>query len=98
MYFLKLNEYVLIKRKEKVMLNILWPTFIIISYIYSIIFGKVEAVNNEIFNSVKDAINLSIDLLRNNVFVVWINENSTRNKINEWVYKNIRSIIKLFIS
>ena len=59
------------------MLNVIWPLFIIASYIYAIITGNVENINKEIFNSVNSAVNLSISLLRNNVFVVWNNENST---------------------
>lgn len=45
------------------MLNIIWPIFIIISYIYATIIGNIEKVNVEIFNSVNEAITLSINLL-----------------------------------
>lgn len=45
------------------MLNIIWPIFIIISYIYAIITGNIEKVNVEIFNSVNEAVSLSINLL-----------------------------------
>lgn len=45
------------------MLNIIWPLFIIISYIYATITGNIENVNIEIFNSVNEAISLSISLL-----------------------------------
>ena len=45
------------------MLNIIWPIFIIISYIYAIITGNIEKVNVEIFNSVNEAVSLSISLL-----------------------------------
>lgn len=51
------------KRKEDKMLNIIWPIFIIISYIYAIITGNVEKINNEVFNSVNEAVSLSISLL-----------------------------------
>lgn len=45
------------------MLNIIWPIFIIISYIYAIITGNIEKVNVENFNSVNEAVSLSISLL-----------------------------------
>jgi len=45
------------------MLNIIWPIFIIISYIYAIITGNIDKVNIEIFNSVNEAVSLSISLL-----------------------------------
>ena len=45
------------------MLNIIWPIFIIISYTYATFTGNIEAVNTEIFNSVNEAVSLSISLL-----------------------------------
>lgn len=45
------------------MLNILWPVFIILSFIYAIISGKINEVNNGIFESVADAVELSITFL-----------------------------------
>lgn len=44
------------------MLNILWPIFIIISYIYAILNGNLENVNNSIFESTENAVNLTITL------------------------------------
>ena len=45
------------------MLNILWPIFIILSVIYAIIFGNIEEVNTGIFNSLSEAVELSITFL-----------------------------------
>ena len=45
------------------MLNILWPTFIILSFTYGLICGKANEINNEIFNSLTDAVELSITFL-----------------------------------
>ena len=45
------------------MLNIIWPVFIIISYIYAIYVGKVAEINNSIFESCKSAVDLSITFL-----------------------------------
>ena len=46
-----------------VLLNLIWPIFIIISFVYAILFGNVEALNKSIFSSVEEAVNLSISLL-----------------------------------
>lgn len=45
------------------MLNIIWPIFIIISYIYAIFAGNVTQINNSIFESCKSAVDLSITFL-----------------------------------
>ena len=42
------------------MLNKIWPVFIIISIIYGFIYGKIEDVNNAVFNSASEAVNLTI--------------------------------------
>lgn len=45
------------------MLNIIWPVFIIVSFIYAILNGRVAEVNSSIFESIKLAVDLSISLL-----------------------------------
>ena len=45
------------------MLNIVWPIFIIISFSYAIFSGNLENLNSSVFDSVNDAINLTISLL-----------------------------------
>lgn len=45
------------------MLNLIWPLFLIISFIYAIFNGRVAEVNNSIFESTKLAVELSISLL-----------------------------------
>ncbi len=45
------------------MLNTIWPLFLIISFVYAIIVGRVEEVNNAIFTSTKDAVELTLNLL-----------------------------------
>lgn len=42
------------------MLNILWPILIIISYVYAFFSGNIENINNGIFESCKDAVQLTI--------------------------------------
>ncbi len=55
------------------MLNKIWPVFIIISFSYAIFSGNLEQLNSSIFQSTNDAISLSINLLRNDLFVEWHN-------------------------
>ena len=45
------------------MLNIIWPLFLIISFIYAILNGRVGEVNNSIFESTKLVVELCISLL-----------------------------------
>lgn len=45
------------------MLNIIWPLFLIISFIYAILNGRVGEVNNSIFESTRLAVELCISLL-----------------------------------
>ena len=45
------------------MLNTIWPLFLIISFVYAIIVGRIEEVNNAIFTSTKDAVELTLNLL-----------------------------------
>lgn len=45
------------------MLNIVWPIFIIISFTYAIFSGNLQNLNNSIFNSTADAIELTLSLL-----------------------------------
>lgn len=42
------------------MLNIIWPAFILISFIYGILRGNVEAINSSIFESATNAVELCI--------------------------------------
>ena len=45
------------------MLNIIWPIFIVISCAYGILTGRINQLNDAIFASAKDAINLCITFL-----------------------------------
>jgi len=44
------------------MLNIIWPLFIIISFLYALINGRLQDINNSIFESAKTAVELTITL------------------------------------
>lgn len=45
------------------MLNILWPLFIILSFVYGLISGRVNEINIGIFKSLSDAVELSLTFL-----------------------------------
>ena len=65
------------------MLNILWPIFIIISYVYSCFSGNINDVNNGIFESCKSAVELTITFF--GTITLWcgimkIAENSSLSK------------------
>lgn len=62
----KLKEYVrgmrIDKEWRKKMLNFLWPILIIISFLFSLINGSIENINNSIFESIDKVINITITL------------------------------------
>ena len=45
------------------MLNILWPMFIISSFVYAIFAGKIPDINNSIFEATETAVELSLSIL-----------------------------------
>lgn len=45
------------------MLNILWPIFLVVSFVYAILLGRVSEINNSIFESTKSAVELGISML-----------------------------------
>lgn len=45
------------------MLNIIWPMFIIISFVYAILVGNIQQVNSGIFESAENAVSLTITFI-----------------------------------
>lgn len=76
------------------MLNIIWPIFIIVSFIYAILNGRVAEVNNSIFESTKLAVELSISLL--GTICLWngIMQIATKTSIVKHLSKLLNPIIK----
>ena len=76
------------------MLNIIWPIFIIISFTFAIFSGNIDNLNESIFSSTADAVNLSISLL--GTICMWngIMQIATKTSIIEKITK----ILKPFIS
>ena len=75
------------------MLNIIWPIFLIISFIYAIYSGKIAEVNNGIFNSTKEAVNLCLVLVGNMCFWCGIMNIVSKTKITEKINKLLKPIL-----
>lgn len=76
------------------MLNIIWPAFIILSFIYALLTGRINEINNGIFESVSDAVELSITFL--GTICLWngIMEIVKRTSLIEKLTKFLNPIIK----
>ena len=76
------------------MLNLTWPIFIIIAFIYAIFVGNVDSINNSIFESTESAVNLSISLL--GTICLWngIMEIASKTSIIDKLTKFLRPLIK----
>lgn len=72
------------------MLNIIWPVFIILSFVYALATGKVDEVNNGIFESAKSAVELSITFL--GTICLWngimeiVKKTTLMNKLTKLLY------------
>lgn len=76
------------------MLNILWPIFIIISIIYSIFSGNVENLNNSVFESTKNAVDLTLTLIGTTCLWSGIMEIASKTQIIEYLSKFLKLIVK----
>ena len=75
------------------MLNFIWPIFIIISYIFGIFSGNLESLNESIFSSTKDAVDLSINLLGTMCLWNGIMKIASNTSIIEKINKFLKPII-----
>ena len=76
------------------MLNIIWPIFIILSFIYAILNGRVSEVNNSVFESTKLAVELSISLLGTMCLWNGLMQIASKTKIVKHLSKLLNPIIK----
>lgn len=76
------------------MLNIIWPLFLITSFVYAIFNGRVYEVNNSIFESTKLAVDLSISLL--GTICLWngIMQVASKTRIIEHLSKILKPIMR----
>lgn len=77
------------------MLNILWPIFIIISIIYAFFSGNMENLNNSIFESAENAVNLSLTLLGMSCMWSGIMEIASKTKIIDYLSQLLKHIMKI---
>ena len=77
------------------MLNIVWPIFIIISFSYAIFSGNLENLNSSVFNSVNDAINLSISLLGTMCLWCGIMQIASKTSIMDKLTKILKPLIRI---
>ena len=77
------------------MMNIIWPAFIIVSFIYALFTGRVNEINNGIFNSVSEAVQLSLTFL--GTICLWngVMEIEKRTMLMEKLTKLLNPIMKL---
>ena len=76
------------------MLNIVWPIFIIISFSFAIFSGNLENLNNSIFESTKEAVNLSISLLGTLCLWSGIMEIASKTTLTEKLTKLLKPVLK----
>ena len=77
------------------MLNILWPIFLIISFVFAFFCGRIEEVNSSIFESTKGAVELCISLL--GVICLWngIMQILLETGITKYISKFLKPIMKI---
>ena len=76
------------------MLNILWPLFLIISIFYAILSGNIENINNCIFESAENAVNLTLTLLGATCLWSGIMEIASKTDIIKYLSAILQPIIK----
>ena len=76
------------------MLNIIWPIFILISFIYALFSGNIEEVNNSIFQSTNDAVNLSITLIGTMCLWNGIMEIASKTKVINNLTNGLKPLLK----
>lgn len=77
------------------MMNVIWPAFIILSFVYALFTGKVNEINNGIFSSVSEAVQLSLTFL--GTICLWngIMEIVKRTTLMEKLTKFLNPIMKV---
>ena len=77
------------------MLNIIWPIFIIVSYIYAILTGKVFQVNNSVFESCESAVKLTITFLGTMCLWTGIMQIAKKTTLIDKLTKLLKPIMKI---
>ena len=77
------------------MLNIFWPFCIVISIVVSVLTGRVEAINNSVFESAKSALELTMTLIGTMCLWSGIMEIAVNTSIINGIKKLLKPIMKL---
>lgn len=77
------------------MLNKLWPIFLIVSIVYAIFTGNIEKLNNSIFESADNAVNLTITLFGTLCFWNGIMQIAMKSSLVETISKLLNPLIKM---
>lgn len=78
-----------------ILLNIVWPIFIIISFSFAIFSGNLEKLNSSIFESTESAINLTINLLGTMCLWSGIMKIANNTRIIDTLGNILKPLIKL---
>ena len=81
-----------------ILLNIVWPIFIIISFIYGIFSGNLKELNSSIFESINSVIELSLNLLGTMCFWCGIMKIATETTVAEKLTKILKPIIRIIFT
>lgn len=77
------------------MMNYIWPIFIICSIVYAILVGNIDVINNNIFDSCKNAVELSITFLGTVCLWTGLMEIVKNTSMIEKLKKMIRPLMKI---
>lgn len=77
------------------MLNIIWPFFLIISFIYSVIIGNLSQVNTSIFDSIQSAVQLTLTLIGTMCFWCGIIKIVMKTSVVDKLIKILNPILKI---
>lgn len=80
------------------MLNIFWPICIVVSTIVAIVTGKVNNINDSVFESTKSAVELTITLLGTMCLWSGIMEIAINTSIIEKIKKLLKPVMKFLFS
>jgi spore maturation protein A len=76
------------------MLNVFWPFCIVISIVIAILTGKVESINNSVFESTKSAVELTLTLVGTMCLWSGIMEIAVNTSIIEKIKKFLKPIMR----
>ncbi len=77
------------------MLNIVWPIFLILSFVYAILSGNLNKVNQSIFDSTNTAIQLCITLLGTMCLWSGIMKIASETSVMKKITKFLEPIMKI---